>query len=434
MGKTYIMKHLFFYKIMMAGALLFSLLQARADTLTLDQGYQLAKANYPVLQQNLIQDNVLAVKLKEWNTRMMPSLQIKGTATYQSAVPELSISIPGQNLSLNLPKDRYQLYAELNQPIYDGGMLKAQKHLETTKNAIDKQRSLISEQQLKDQFVQTYFAILITDQQLEIMDATLKLLNSKQEVIASAVKEEVIQQGNLLKINAEIIGLKQKLRTVQQNRKAALEILSILTGQPVTDQTVLVSPSMSLPSNRDISRPELTMLNLQQQQLQSTMGLVSTQNRPKLAAFARGGVGYPNPFNFFDNKTSPFYYVGASMSWPVWNWGQVKKQKTGLQLQSEILDKQKENLVRNINIQLTQEAAEIEQLKTSLEDDRELLEIREKLREIASAQLDEGVITSSDYLESVTDAQQAKLNLEFRKIRLVYAQANYLNKQGLLFQ
>lgn len=419
---------------MMTGTLLLSITYAKADTLTFDQGYKLAKANFPILQQNLIQDDVLAVKLKEWNTRMLPSLQIKGTATYQSAVPELSINIPGQNLRLDLPKDRYQLYAELNQSIYDGGMLKAQKELESTKNAIDKQRTLISEQQLKDQFVQTYFAALITEQQLQIMNATLKLLNSKQEVIASAVNEEVVQQGNLLRINAEIIGLKQKLRTVQQNKKAALEILSILTGKEVNDQTKLVAPYITLPSNRDISRPELTMLNLQQQQLESTIGLVNTQNRPKLAAFARGGVGYPNPYNFFDNKTSPFYFVGASMSWPVWNWGQVKKKKTGLQLQSEILDKEKQNLERNINIQLTQEATEIEQLKASLEDDKKLLEIREKLREIASAQLDEGIITSSEYLESVTDAQQAKLDLEYRKIRLVYAQANYLNKQGLLFQ
>jgi outer membrane protein TolC len=95
--------------------------EAKAQTtLTIQDCYSLAKANYPLLKQR-----DLITKSKEYTVQnaskgYLPQLSINGSATYQSEVTAIPISIPGMNVP-TLSKDQYKLYAEVNQTAYDGG-------------------------------------------------------------------------------------------------------------------------------------------------------------------------------------------------------------------------------------------------------------------------------------------------------------------------
>lgn len=421
------------YRLLL-GILLLLSAPLRADTLTLQGCYGLAHTNFPLLQQNRILDDVLTVKLQTWNSYWLPAINLNGSATYQSDVPSLSINIPGQSLSLDLPKDRYQLYAELNQTIYDGGVVKANKQLENSQDAINRQKVLVNEQQLKDQLINVYFSVLLLDQQKAVLLSTRELLESRKRSVESAREQDMATRSSVLQIDAELIKLNQALREIEENSHNSREILSILTGIPMDASTQFEIPDMSVSvSAGSLHRPEITLLELQQNHLRASGQLTKTQNLPKLSAFAQGGVGYPNPYNFFDNKMSPFYIFGARMTWAVWNRGLTKKQNTYLELQAQLLESEKENLDRNLHIQMSREASRIAQLEDVLTDDEQLVVIQEQLRVIAEAQLDEGVITQSDYLETVTREQQAKLNRETRRIQLELAKTNYINQQGTLF-
>jgi len=362
-----------------------------ADTLTLEQSYELAKANFPILKQNMIQDKALDLKLQKWSANFLPSLKVQGSATYQSDVPQFSLDLPnGMNgVSLDLPKDRYQAYTEVDQLIYDGGAIKANKTLEQKQNAIDKQQVLVSEQQLKTQLIQTYFSLLLARQSKEIMLSTKDLLAKKQEAMEESVKAEVALEANVLRIKAEILKLNQNMQEVDRQIQTAQDILGILTGQTIDENTELEIPESAYPAqSATVNRPELNMLDLQKEKLNSSVKLVGTQNLPKVSAFAQGGFGYPNPYNFFDSGFSPFYIVGAHFTWTAWDWQQVKKQKEIVELRAEVLATEKENLSRNIQIQLQQQADKIDHLNASLQDDQNLVDIQRQLREISSSQLD----------------------------------------------
>jgi outer membrane protein TolC len=175
------------------------------------------------------------------------------------------------------------------------------------------------------------------------------------------------------------------------------------------------------------------VLTLQQQKLGISQQLTGHQKAPKISAFARGGAGYPNPYNFFDDEASPFYMVGARFTWNILDWQQNKREQRVLDIQQDILPTQHENTERQIQLDLREKQSDINRLEKNLEKDQQLVQVQEKVLELVSAQLDNGVISAADYLEEVHAKQTASLNYELHKIQLIKAQYDYLLTQGQLF-
>ena len=105
--------------------------EAQTTSLSLDSCYTLARANYPLVRQYDLISKSTEYTIENVNRAYLPQININAQATYQSAVVELPFQIPGVE---PLSKDQYKVYAELYQPIYDGGVLKQQKSENQCKN------------------------------------------------------------------------------------------------------------------------------------------------------------------------------------------------------------------------------------------------------------------------------------------------------------
>jgi len=155
--------------------------------------------------------------------------------------------------------------------------------------------------------------------------------------------------------------------------------------------------------------------------------------QPKIRAFSQGGIGYPNPFNLFNDEISPFGIVGVRFSWNVWDWGNRRREREILLLQSQMLEAEKENLLQNVDVQMQKHVERIEQLKATIVKDLELILVLQEIRELASLQFDEGIISTGDYIDAVHEEQAANLNLALHKIQLELEKASYLNIRGTFF-
>lgn len=60
-----------------------------------------------------------------------------------------------------------------------------------------------------------------------------------------------------------------------------------------------------------------------------------------------------------------------------------------------------------------------------MKDDKELVALREEIKRSAKAQLDNGVITSSDYLREVNAADQARQQQLLHELQLLQTQLDY---------
>ena len=74
---------------------------------------------------------------------------------------------------------------------------------------------------------------------------------------------------------------------------------------------------------------------------------------------------------------------------------------------------------------MKQQLYEIDKLKKLITVDQEIIDIRTSVKESAKAQLENGVITSSDFIRELNAEDTAKQNLAIHTIQLLLAHYNY---------
>ncbi|WP_315821891.1 TolC family protein [Paraflavitalea speifideaquila] len=95
--------------------------------LTLEQAYDLARQNYPLIRQKGLVKQTADLTVDNLAKGYLPQVTISGQATYQSAVTSVPIKVPGIDIP-TLAKDQYRIQAEATQLLYDGGTIAAQKY------------------------------------------------------------------------------------------------------------------------------------------------------------------------------------------------------------------------------------------------------------------------------------------------------------------
>ncbi len=256
------------------------------------------------------------------------------------------------------------------------------------------------------------------------------MLLSKEELLVSKIKEvkSAVRNGALLPaselvLEAEIIKINQQLTELKFERIKMLQNLSELTFTTINLETILVQPqSENIPIEG--IRPELTLFDLQQEQLEFSKNLISKSRLPKVSAFGQAGYGNPG-LNMLDNSFQPFYIVGIRANWNVFDWGKNKKDLLALDIAQDIVATEKETFELNNKIELQQMDNEISKIEQLLESDLEMIKTREKIVQTSDAQMKNGVITTSEYLTEFIRLFEAKNTLKTHEVQLSLAKSNY---------
>jgi outer membrane protein TolC len=143
----------------------------------------------------------------------------------------------------------------------------------------------------------------------------------------------------------------------------------------------------------------------------------------------QGGYGRPG-LNMLDNKADLFYIGGVKMNWTLSNLYTKKKEKQLVKLNQQIVDTRKETFLLNTNTQLKQQQSEVEKLEQLIDTDKEIIGIRNRVKEAAKAQLENGVITANDYLREVNAEDQARQALITHELQLLQATITYKTISG----
>ncbi len=408
-----------------------------ADTLTLDSCRSSAAEHYPLTKQRGLIDASLDLRQKNLNATYYPQLILNGQATYQSAVTTVEINIPdnpyfsGENIAPKpISKDQYKLTLDINQVIYDGGNIPRQKDLERMNHDVDRQNVEVDIYKLKQRVDDIFFNIVFLQENRKIVLSSREELEAKLGQVESAVRNGVMLSSEADVLHAEMIRLDQQLIDIGSNIEVGLNILSQLTGLPVTGATGLILPEVSLdPAVYVDERPEYILLGLQQERVEATRNLLPVKIRPRLNGFGQAGYGRPG-LNMLSNKFDPFYIVGARLSWNIWDWNQTSNSKQLLGIQHDIINTQKEAFEQNLSVQLEAYRSDIMKYEQMIKQDNDIIQLRGKIMKSAGSQLDNGVITAADYIGYLHDETRSRIDRELHRISLVKAKVNYLTAQG----
>jgi len=404
------------------------------DTVTLDYCYNQAEKNWPISQQKDLLNNSSDLKIRNLNKNWLPQLNLNGSGTLQSDVTQLSVSpAPGINFqSPEISKDWYKLTLDINQSIYDGNITSYQKKLESYNLRIDQKNVQVDLYAIKERINQVYFSIFLTRQSEEILKTNLTMLDTTLKEMESGVKNGIQLATNADALRAEIIRTGQQISKLQSDMTTAFKILSDLISVTIPESSYLALPDIRLTNlTYENKRLEVELFDIQQGRVGLMKNMVTTKWNPKFYAFGQLGYGRPG-FNLLSNDFSTFWIFGAKLSWNFFNWNQNRNEKKILDIQKEIIRTQKETFDKNIRVTADKESGEILKIAGILQQDKEIIALRMKITKTASVQLDNGVITSSDFIDRLNEETQARLSFELDKIQLEQAKISYLYTLGKL--
>lgn len=401
------------------------------ESVTLETCRAKALENYPLSKQNELLPRMHDLRIANLNKNYFPQMSINGQAHYQSDVTEVPIHVPGINIP-SVSKDQYKLYLDVSQTIYDGSATGRQKNVENINLKIDGQNVNIELFKLKDRVNQIYFSILLMKQKVEILDLLRTTLVSKLKDVESKVRNGTLLSSNQDILQAEIIKSDQAISENKISLDASIAIMNELTGLSLSESVIFALPEVTVDlSSYSDNRPEYSLFSLHQEKITASKKLTGTSLMPKLSAFGQAGYGRPG-FDMLKDDFDEFYIVGARLNWKFWDWNKTKKDKAVFDLQDEILLTQKETFDKNVRIDLQNKIAEIRKTEDMISRDKQLIDLREKISKSVSSQLDNGIITSSQYLTEINAEAGARLDLETHKIQLVKAKLDYQTALGNL--
>ena len=407
-------------KLVILLLLLLSINSNAQQTLTLEDCYTLVTKNYPLSKQSVLLKQKANYEIEALSKGKLPRIDVNAQATYQSEVIGFPAALSGVQ---PLNKDQYRATLDVNQLIYNGGVIDANAKLKEAQTKTQQQQVEVNLYQLKSRINQYYFSILLLQEKTALLSAKKELLGSKVKEVQSAVKFGAILPASEQILEAEIIKINQQLTEIKFEKIKLLNNLSELTFAKIDSETILVQPETKA-LNTNVSRPEIAFYDLQNQQLEFSKGLISKSNLPKINAFGQAGYGNPG-LNMLDNSFQTFYVVGLKANWNVFDWGKNKTDKKALDISKEIVASEKETFELNNKIQLEEQDFEIKKLEQLLLSDNEIIQIREKVIKSSDAQLKNGVITSSEYLIELTNLFEAKHILKTHEVQLAAAKSNY---------
>jgi len=397
---------------------------AAQEPLSLQKAYDLAQQNYPLVKQRELIKQTTGYTVDNLNKGFLPQISLNGQATYQSEVTQVKIPVPGVTVD-PLSKDQYKILADVNQLIYDGGMIKQQKAIQQLNEQSEQQKVEVELYKLKERINQLFLGVLFLDEQLKQVELVTADLNNGIKRVQAQVDNGVAFRSNLNVLKAELLKAEQRTIELRSTRKGFIDVLGLFTGQPLPEDTRLEKPVAAAPVIATaIQRPELKLYAAQEKLLGSQLKLVDSRNKPKASLFWQGGYGRPG-LNFLKNEFAFFYTTGLRLNWSLGGLYTQKREKQLIELNQKTINIQQEVFEFNTNTQLKQQHAEIDKLEKLIATDNAIIDLRRKVKEAAKAQLENGVITANDYLREVNAEDQSRQSLISHQVQLLQAQINY---------
>jgi hypothetical protein len=109
--------------------------------------------------------------------------------------------------------------------------------------------------------------------------------------------------------------------------------------------------------------------------------------------------------------------VGAQMQWHIWDWKINQREQKQNHIQKQVLTDQLDAFNKQQAIGLSEAELRIQKLEQLLEKDLEIIELQKKISDRSARQLENGTITSADYLRDLNEEKQARINWSLHQIQ-----------------
>ncbi len=320
--------------------------------ITLEECRQKTQDNYPLVRQYGLIEKTKEYNLNNASKGYLPQFALSAKASYQSDVTELPVKIPGIDIK-GQPKDQYQVMLELKQNIWDGGEIHTKKEMTLASSDVEREKLNVEMYALNERVDQLYFSILLLDEQLIQNQLLQDELERSFRQISAYMENGIASQSDLDAVKVEQLNTRQKRVELSASRQAYVQMLALLTGEGLTENTTLKKPVESEVSPLgDIRRPELIWFDAQNQRLQIQEEALKTGYMPRFGLFVQGAYGNPG-LNMLKDEFSPFYVAGVRLSWNFGSLYTLRNDKKLISTNKQQLQNNRDVFLFNTRLQAT---------------------------------------------------------------------------------
>jgi outer membrane protein TolC len=390
----------------------------------------------PRMQQLALLNAQTNLRLRNISTQRLPTVSVDGHAQYQSDVAHLATSLPGVSALFLPPKDTFDGGIRLDQRVFDT-TVSAQSALERAQLAENQARVRATLFALRQQVNDAFFAAAALQARAGALAATIEDLNARLRELTARVEEGTALGADAAAIEATLLQRQQDADDLQASRRAALDRLATLTGQPIANTDTLVLPDVAaavVQARQSQStlraRPEYEQFARTRDRLVRQQELTAAQERPRLSTYGRVGYGKPG-LNFAQSQFETYAFGGLRLQWNAWTWGSGAREREALAIQQQIVAADEAAFARSVTTAIEGDESAIDRLQRTLAADERIVMLREQVDRATQLRLQEGVVTASEYLGRNAELLQARFARVGHEVELAQAGARLLTTLGL---
>ena len=394
-----------------------------ATAQTLEECQQAAERNYPLIVQHDLIAHTTDLTVDNIQKGWLPQLTATAQATYQSAVTAWPDEMKGlmQQMGVDmkgLAKDQYRIGIDLQQTVFDGGMINAQKQVAREQGAVKQAQLDVDLYQVRQRVNEMYFGLLLLDDQIRLNGDLQKLLTASEKKLTSMVKHGTAAQCDLNNVIAERLNVVQQETTLESQRRVLLAMLGTFCG---LEMSQVIKPA-AIESVEGNNRPELRLIDSQLRLADAQDKALKAALLPRVGVFAQGYYGYPGYNMFKDMMGRDWSWNGMFGARLTWNIGALythRNDKAKVQLQRETAQNQREVFLFNNRLEQMQHNEAIERYRSLMSQDQEIIALRGQVRKAAESKLSHGIIDVNDLLRDINSENAARVQQSIHEIEML---------------
>ena len=404
--------------------LMLLVLPAQGQTVTLDECQQLAEENYPLIKQYDLIRQTTDYTVSNIGKGWLPQISAMAQATYQSDVmtlPDVLQRMLGQQglQAKGISKDQYRVGVDINQTVYDGGLISGQKDVARLEGEVQSAQTATDLYAVRKRINDLYFGILLLDEKIQLNKDLQTLLQSNLNKLNSMLAHGVAMKSDVNTVKAEKLKAEQQATELASSRKSMTDMLSVFIGREVAN---LGMPQDVVVNTQDNKRPELQLFDSQIKLADAQEKLLNARLLPRLSVFAQGYYGYPgyNQFEAMFNRTWKLNgIVGVRLSWNIWALYTRKNDCAKLSTRRGLVESARETFLFNNRLLEIQQSDGIAKYRQLIVDDKEIVSLRSDVRRAAESKLEHGIIDTNNLLQEITRENQSRIDLSTHTILML---------------
>ena len=394
---------------------------------TLDECQQAAEKNYPLIQQYGLIEKTTRLTIVNIQKGWLPQVSAQAQATYQSDVTawpnEMKTMMSGMGIDMQgLTKDQYRVGIDVQQTIYDGGVIGSQKRIAREQGKVQTAQNEVNIYHVRKRVNEMYFGLLLIDEQIKLNNDLQTMLAGNENKLESMTKRGTAAESDLQSVKAERLNAVQKATELASQKQMLQRMLSTFCGMEVTEvrkPQVKADGGAVMAENR---RPELKALDAQLSVLNAQEKTLNAALMPKVGVFAQGFYGYPGMNMFEDmmrHKWSWNGIIGARITWKIGALYTHKNDKAKLQLQRNMTENSREVFLFNNYLDQIQQNEDIARYQKLMAQDGEIISLRQAVRKAAESKLAHGIIDVNDLVREINQENAACVQQSVHEIEML---------------